>query len=246
MMSGSERRRPDAPAARSAGPAPVPDRGVAVRRERVRHRGSRGHRDAVRGRQRLPRHARATSRRAARPTRTAPSSTASTRSGRSGTPRRRSASPGSARPSSTSPTTRRSSCTSTTSRCCSRWPTSRSYERTLDFRDGVLPRDIIWRTPGGKRVQVTSTPDGVLPPAAPGDHDLRGHDARRRRPGGDLLADAQPAGRPRRVPRQGRGHGRRASTRARPRPSTTRVLEPQCPRRRTTGSSWATAATTPR
>jgi alpha,alpha-trehalose phosphorylase len=32
-----------------------------------------------------------------------------------------------------------------------------SYERSLDFRDGVLHRDIVWRTPGGKRVRVTST-----------------------------------------------------------------------------------------
>ena len=32
-----------------------------------------------------------------------------------------------------------------------------SYERALDFRDGVLRRDIIWRTPAGKRVHVTST-----------------------------------------------------------------------------------------
>jgi alpha,alpha-trehalose phosphorylase len=31
------------------------------------------------------------------------------------------------------------------------------YERTLDFRDGVLRRNIIWRTPGGKRVKVSST-----------------------------------------------------------------------------------------
>ena len=31
------------------------------------------------------------------------------------------------------------------------------YERTLDFRDGVLRRDIIWRTPAGKRVKVSST-----------------------------------------------------------------------------------------
>jgi alpha,alpha-trehalose phosphorylase len=30
------------------------------------------------------------------------------------------------------------------------------YERTLDFRDGVLRREIIWRTPGGKRVRVSS------------------------------------------------------------------------------------------
>ena len=31
------------------------------------------------------------------------------------------------------------------------------YDRTLDFRDGVLRRNIIWRTPAGKRVKVSST-----------------------------------------------------------------------------------------
>ncbi len=31
------------------------------------------------------------------------------------------------------------------------------YERTLDFRDGVLRRDILWRTPAGKRVRVRSS-----------------------------------------------------------------------------------------
>lgn len=31
------------------------------------------------------------------------------------------------------------------------------YERTLDFRDGVLRRSLLWRTPSGKRVQVDST-----------------------------------------------------------------------------------------
>ncbi len=31
------------------------------------------------------------------------------------------------------------------------------YERSLDFRDGVLRRDLVWRTPSGKRVQVRST-----------------------------------------------------------------------------------------
>ncbi|MRJ75589.1 glycoside hydrolase family 65 protein [Aeromicrobium sp. SMF47] len=30
------------------------------------------------------------------------------------------------------------------------------YERRLDFRTGVLSRDILWRTPGGKRVQIRS------------------------------------------------------------------------------------------
>lgn len=30
------------------------------------------------------------------------------------------------------------------------------YSRTLDFRSGVLEREILWRTPGGKRVQIRS------------------------------------------------------------------------------------------
>ncbi|MCU1560720.1 glycosyl hydrolase family 65 protein [Mycetocola sp.] len=32
-----------------------------------------------------------------------------------------------------------------------------SYERSLDFRDGVLRRDLLWLTPSGKRVQVSAT-----------------------------------------------------------------------------------------
>jgi len=31
------------------------------------------------------------------------------------------------------------------------------YERSIDFRDGVLRRDIIWRTPSNKRVRVSAT-----------------------------------------------------------------------------------------
>jgi alpha,alpha-trehalose phosphorylase len=31
------------------------------------------------------------------------------------------------------------------------------YERSLDFRDGVLRRSLLWRTPSGKRVRVDST-----------------------------------------------------------------------------------------
>ncbi|GAB2980520.1 glycoside hydrolase family 65 protein [Nocardioides montaniterrae] len=31
------------------------------------------------------------------------------------------------------------------------------YERSLDFHTGVLTRDLVWRTPGGKRVHVRST-----------------------------------------------------------------------------------------
>ncbi|MDO5628635.1 MAG: glycosyl hydrolase family 65 protein [Mobilicoccus sp.] len=32
-----------------------------------------------------------------------------------------------------------------------------SYERSIDFREGVLRRDVIWRTPAGKRVRVKTT-----------------------------------------------------------------------------------------
>lgn len=32
-----------------------------------------------------------------------------------------------------------------------------SYERSLDFADGVLRRELVWRTPSGKRVQMVST-----------------------------------------------------------------------------------------
>ncbi|WP_083908266.1 glycoside hydrolase family 65 protein [Ilumatobacter coccineus] len=32
-----------------------------------------------------------------------------------------------------------------------------SYERSIDFRTGVLERNIVWRTPGGKRVRIRST-----------------------------------------------------------------------------------------
>jgi alpha,alpha-trehalose phosphorylase len=31
-----------------------------------------------------------------------------------------------------------------------------SYERSVDFRNGVLTRDLVWRTPAGKRVRVSS------------------------------------------------------------------------------------------
>jgi alpha,alpha-trehalose phosphorylase len=31
-----------------------------------------------------------------------------------------------------------------------------SYERSVDFRSGVLTRDLVWRTPAGKRVRVSS------------------------------------------------------------------------------------------
>ena len=50
-------------------------------------------------------------------------------------------------------------------------------------------------TPAGKRVQVQLRPDGVVHPAAPGDHDLRGHGRGRRRAVVHLQPDAEPPGR---------------------------------------------------
>ena len=54
------------------------------------------------------------------------------------------------------------------------------YERSIDFRAGFLVRDLLWRTPGGKRVRVRSTRmvlDGRTPSRR---DDLRGHAARQR------------------------------------------------------------------
>ena len=103
-MSGSTGAAHSLPARRPAGPARLPGRPVAADRADLRQRAPRPQRDAVRGRQRLPRHARQRRGGPGRASRTAPSSTASTRPSRSSTPRRRSASPGSARRWSTSPT----------------------------------------------------------------------------------------------------------------------------------------------
>ena len=60
------------------------------------------------------------------------------------------------------------------------------YERSLDFRDGVLRRSLVWRTPSGKRVRVDSTrmvsmTQRHLVRAHP-----RGDDAVRRRPGASI------------------------------------------------------------
>ncbi|GIL25821.1 glycoside hydrolase family 65 protein [Actinocatenispora comari] len=38
-----------------------------------------------------------------------------------------------------------------------RYGTLRAHERNLDFRDGVLRRDVTWTSPAGRTVQVTST-----------------------------------------------------------------------------------------
>ena len=38
-----------------------------------------------------------------------------------------------------------------------------AYERTLDLRDGVLTRDLVWRTPASKRVRVRT---GFIPSTA--------------------------------------------------------------------------------
>ena len=52
--------------------------------------------------------------------------------------------------------------TSTTSRCVVSEAELLAYSRVLDFRDGVLVRELEWRTPAGKRVRVVSPADGVV------------------------------------------------------------------------------------
>ena len=119
----------------------------------------------------------ATSRRAGRPTPTAPSSTASTKRGRSGMPRRPSASRGSGQTIVNVPDNKTIKLYVDDEPMLLSVADLESYERSLDFRDGLLRRDIIWRTPGGKRVKVSLHADGLVHPAAPGDHDHGGHDA---------------------------------------------------------------------
>ena len=120
------------------------------------------------------------------------------------------------------------------------------YQRTLDFRDGVLRRSLIWRTPAGQAGPGRLDPDGVLHPAASGDHDHRGHHAGRGGAGGDLVADPESPGRQGRVsrPRRGDGRGRRSA------PGRGVRRAGAASRRRTGaatgGSSSATAAPTPR
>ena len=96
-----------------------------------------------------------------------------------------------------------------------------AYERVLDFRDGTLTRDLVWRTPAGKRVRVRSqrlvslahrhlamlTFEVTL---------LDGLGAGRR-----VVAAAQPPGRRGRVPRRRPRPRQGASTRARCARSTT-------------------------
>ena len=82
------------------------------------------------------------------------------------------------------------------------------YERSLDFRDGILRRSVIWRTPSGKRVQVDSTRMVSMTQRHLAVHDPRGHDAGGRRPDRHLLPAAQPPGRQGRVPRPQPVHGR--------------------------------------
>ena len=84
-----------------------------------------------------------------------------------------------------------------------------TYERNLSFRDGVLTREIVWRTPAGKRVQAALAPDGVVRRAPPRGDGLRDHDAGSRGPGDGELRDPQQAGRRGRVPRGLAGDGTR-------------------------------------
>ena len=119
------------------------------------------------------------------------------------------------------------------------------YERTLDFRDGVLRRDIIWRTPGGKRVKVSSTRMVSFTQRHLAIMTFEVTMLDDEAPGGDLLPDPEPAGRQGRVLRTGRGdgRGRRPAPGGGVRVAGARAAGPLV--QATTGSSWATAAPTP-
>ena len=106
-----------------------------------------------------------------------------------------------------------------------------AYERVLDFREECAPRPRVadTRRQAGARALVAV---GQPRPPPPGDADLRGDRARRRRAARHLLAVAQPPGRRRRVPRGGR------CPRTRPGPAQDARLRPPGAR--------ATAALRPR
>ena len=77
-----------------------------------------------------------------------------------------------------------------------------AYERAIDFRDGVLTRDLVWRTPAGKRVRVRSQRLVSLAHRHLAMLDVRGHPARRSGPCRRVVAVPQPPGRRGRVPRR--------------------------------------------
>ena len=142
--------------ARAPRPAPVPDRPVAARRARVRRRRPRVHRDAVRRRQRLHRDARQPRGGSRRPQprhvpQRLPRDVA--HPPRRGGLRLRQDGPDDRqrprRQADEAVRRRRAA-------AVARTPTSRSTSGSLDFRDGVLTRDLVWRTPAGKRVRVRS------------------------------------------------------------------------------------------
>jgi hypothetical protein len=176
--------------------------------------GQRG--DHLRPVQRLPRHPGDLRGGASRDRDAGPSATASTRPGRSCTRRRPTGSRAPGRPSSTSPTPRCSSSTSTTSRCTCRRRASPSTGVSSTSVTGscVGPRLGDARRQEGPGPLAAAGLPRVPPPRR--DH-LRG-DRRRGRAGRDLLAAAQPRGRPgpgRAVrqrpddPRRSRGFGHR-------------------------------------
>ena len=87
------------------------------------------------------------------------------------------------------------------------------YERSLDFRDGVLRRSLVWRTPSGKRVRVDSTRMVSMTQRHLAVLTLEVTMLDGRRADRDLLPAAQPPGRRGRVPRAGEAMGEGADPR---------------------------------
>ena len=65
-----------------------------------------------------------------------------------------------------------------------------SYKRWIDFREGVLRRELVWRTPA-EAVAGGDVTDGVLHPPSHGSHEHRGDDARGGCPHRHQLSDPQ-------------------------------------------------------
>ena len=101
------------------------------------------------------------------------------------------------------------------------------YERTLDFRDGVLRRSLLWRTPSGKRVRVDSTRMVSMTQRHLVRVHPRGHDALGRRPGARSRRSCSTARTARTSTTRRRRAGCRRRTRAGRRAFEGRVLLPK-------------------
>ena len=122
-----------------------------------------------------------------------------------------------------------------------------SHERLLDLRAGTLRRELVWRSPAGKRGAGRLRAAGLLHPARRRRDPLRGRTAGRRREAGRAVGAGRQRAAPRRLrgPARGGGAGIAAGLRAVHRPRHPRRPRPldqgaaACGRRR----RWTTRST---